>query len=234
MELSEGFYEWCGYLGVATYIGSYTALQTGFVRGRSFAYIMANLTAASLVLVSLINAYNQASALIQITWVCISLYGLARLYSQKRRLVFSPEEAAFVDRVLPQFSKYAAREFLNSGHWCKLDDGHVLTSLGKPAETLYFILSGRAKVHLHGQVFAHVEDGFVGEISVMNDCEATADVTADGSVHAFAITATALEKFCRSDDENREMLRLVLSQDTSRKLQASNAKLSGTEQVSHV
>ena len=56
-----------------------------------FAYIMANLTAASLVLVSLINAYNQASALIQITWVCISLYGLARLYSQKRRLVFSPE-----------------------------------------------------------------------------------------------------------------------------------------------
>jgi len=231
LEFSDTFFDWCGYLGVAAYIGSYTALQTGFVRGRSFAYIMANLTAASLVLISLAHAYNHASALIQITWITISLYGLARLYAQRRRLVFAPEEEAFVERVLPDFSKSAARAFLNSGYWGTLEDGDVLTRAGHPAETLYYILSGRTKVHLQGQVFAHVEDGFVGEISVMNDCDATADVTADGVVHVFAVPATALETFFRSDDEHREMLRRVLSRDTSRKLRETNAKLSRTDQA---
>jgi len=40
-----------GLLGVACYIGSYGALQSGLIGGRSYAYILGNMAAASFILI---------------------------------------------------------------------------------------------------------------------------------------------------------------------------------------
>ena len=53
-----------GIAGVAFYLGSYFALQAGFIRGSGYLYAVLNLAASSLVLVSLFNSFNVLSDLV--------------------------------------------------------------------------------------------------------------------------------------------------------------------------
>jgi len=73
-------YDSLGILGFLFYIASYALLQTRIIQGDSVSYITLNLLAAILVLISLTNHFNIASALIQISWIAISLYGLFYTY----------------------------------------------------------------------------------------------------------------------------------------------------------
>lgn len=77
-------YQIVGTIGFLTYMGSYAALQAGWLQGSGTGYTLANLLAALLVLVSLSETFNLPSALIQISWVLISLYGLARIARRGR------------------------------------------------------------------------------------------------------------------------------------------------------
>jgi len=79
------WHQMVGLSGTALYIGSYFLLQAGKIRGDSVTYSVLNLLAASLVLFSLSYKFNLASTLIQISWILISLVGLARILSQKER-----------------------------------------------------------------------------------------------------------------------------------------------------
>ena len=74
-----------GLVGVLAYMLPYVALQVGLIRGDGLVYTLSNLVAASLVLVSLTDAFNLPSALIQTTWIAVSLVGLARIARQRRR-----------------------------------------------------------------------------------------------------------------------------------------------------
>ncbi|MEL7542647.1 MAG: hypothetical protein AAGJ70_02610 [Pseudomonadota bacterium] len=67
-----------GLVGFALYMGSYFLLQIGRVDGNGLAYALANLAAASCVLVSLGEHFNLPSVLIQLSWIAISLVGIAR------------------------------------------------------------------------------------------------------------------------------------------------------------
>ncbi|OED36588.1 hypothetical protein AB833_26615 [Chromatiales bacterium (ex Bugula neritina AB1)] len=67
-----------GLLGVLLYIGSYMALQLGYLDGNSLKYSVLNGFAATFVLLSLLKDFNLASALIQLVWITISLGGMYR------------------------------------------------------------------------------------------------------------------------------------------------------------
>ena len=79
MEFTTSIYQIMGVLGFILYMMSYFLLQIGKLRGSSNGYILMNLSAASLVLISLTQHFNLASALIQISWILISFIGLFRL-----------------------------------------------------------------------------------------------------------------------------------------------------------
>ncbi len=68
-----------GVVGMVMYLGSYFMLQLGMLQSNSATYCIANMLAASLVMVSLVHDFNLASALIQISWIAISAIGLARM-----------------------------------------------------------------------------------------------------------------------------------------------------------
>ena len=68
----------CGLLGFAAYLGGFGALQFGLLDGNGKAYAWANVIGASLVLISLYDAFNLASALIQISWIIIGYVGIVR------------------------------------------------------------------------------------------------------------------------------------------------------------
>lgn len=78
------WHEFVGVAGFALYLLSYCLLQLDRVDGNSSVYARMILIAATLVLVSLYFEFNLASALIQISYIIISMIGLLKR-ARKRR-----------------------------------------------------------------------------------------------------------------------------------------------------
>jgi len=62
--------------GLSEVSGRLAALQARVLDGNGSLYCLLNILAASLVLVSLTEAFNLASILIQISWITIGLVGI--------------------------------------------------------------------------------------------------------------------------------------------------------------
>ena len=74
-----------GLLGTASVVGAYALLQTGVWKPESLAYSALNALASALLLVSLIFNFNLASLILQIVWLAISFYGIAKSLRRKSR-----------------------------------------------------------------------------------------------------------------------------------------------------
>jgi len=75
-ELS--IFDACGLVGFAAYLGGFSALQFGVLDGNGKPYAWINVLAASFVLISLYDAFNLASVLIQVSWIIIGYIGIVR------------------------------------------------------------------------------------------------------------------------------------------------------------
>ena len=84
--------EIAGLTGVAFYLGSYAALQIGLIRGNGYLYPILNGVAASLVLAGLMKDFNLSSAIIQGSWIVISIIGITRLFYIRNSIRFTADE----------------------------------------------------------------------------------------------------------------------------------------------
>lgn len=75
-----------GLLGFATYLGGFGALQFGWLDGNGKAYAWVNVIGASFVLISLYDAFNLASLLIQVSWIIIGYIGIVRRSGPDQRI----------------------------------------------------------------------------------------------------------------------------------------------------
>lgn len=226
IEADFTIYAVFGFLGVALYLGSYAALQTGYIRGQGGLYALLNLGAASCVLVSLVEAFNMSSAIIQIFWIVISIVGLTRMYLLQRRIHFSPEEAELVRGFLPNLSKSKARKFLNAGHWITGEAGTRLTEEGTPNEHLIYLAQGTATIESSDQTIAICEGpAFIGELTAISGEPATATACLNSPSLYFCINAEYLRKRVRKDSELRIHLESSFSRQMLQKLKASNRAL---------
>ena len=74
-----------GIAGCIVYVLNFFLLQVGRLCGDREAYALMQVLAASLVLVSLINAFNIAALLIQISFISIGIFGVCRKRILARR-----------------------------------------------------------------------------------------------------------------------------------------------------
>lgn len=222
---ASGLLDWVGFAGVVFYVGSYAALQAGFIRGSSYAYAGMNLIAASLVLISLSSSFNLYSAMIQVFWIAISIVGIARIFWLRHSIRFNAEERGFLDDALPDSPKAAARRLLNAGTWRDAGDGVVLTEEGKPVTQLHYIASGSARVVAGGATVAEIARGMVGEMNVLDAGPASASVIVESGARVFTVSGDALRRICRNDGEFRLFLEQSLNTATRRKLIEANARL---------
>lgn len=72
-----------GVVGFVVYLLAFGAVQCGKMDGNSLAYTLCNLIAASFVGLSLLVEFNLSSALIQISYLSISLIGVFRWVSRQ-------------------------------------------------------------------------------------------------------------------------------------------------------
>ena len=73
-----------GLLGTLLVVGSYFLMQAGRLGGTSLAYQLANIAGSTGILVSLVGGFNVSVALLQCTWIVISLYGIWRAWRARR------------------------------------------------------------------------------------------------------------------------------------------------------
>ncbi|MEO0752070.1 MAG: cyclic nucleotide-binding domain-containing protein [Pseudomonadota bacterium] len=224
-------FEWAGYLGVAFYIGSYIGLQTGFIPGVGYTYAMLNLIGAALVLVSLTLAFNLASAMIQISWIVISLVGITRIFLIRRRLHFTNEEELFIQSGLPGVPREVARKILDAGNWMTLEPGTFLTHEGHPVDHLYFISSGMAGVFVMDNEVAELHEGFIGELNVMDGGPASASVKTLLKTRVFCVSGDALRRLTKMDTHTSLYLETHLSTSTKQKLMQANLRLSASRRA---
>lgn len=76
--LGVAWYDVVGMGGVGLILLAYALLQAGRVNGDSLKYQLLNLIGALAVLVSLKYEFNLSAVLMEIAWVLVSLYGIAR------------------------------------------------------------------------------------------------------------------------------------------------------------
>ena len=120
-----------GFVGVALYLGAYAALQTGAIRGTGYTYAILNLGASALVLVSLITDFNFWSAIIQISWIVISLVGIVRYYLISNHSRITPEERRLVSNWFANIALTDTRRLLKKGIWETTDPGAVIATEGE-------------------------------------------------------------------------------------------------------
>jgi hypothetical protein len=79
------WYDWAGYLGVALVLSAFFLLQAHRLHGNGLAYQLMNVLGAIGVMLSLLfGAFNWPAFVMQLAWLLIGVYGIAR-DMQKRR-----------------------------------------------------------------------------------------------------------------------------------------------------
>ncbi|MDI3337209.1 cyclic nucleotide-binding domain-containing protein [Defluviimonas aestuarii] len=223
----DGFFEVCGFLGVALYLGAYAGLQFGLLRGSRYPYTVMNLLAAVLVLISLIASFNLWSAIIQISWIIISIVGLTRTYLLWRKTRFNNEEKELLTRKFPELSAMNARRFLDTGVWRDVGAGHVLATEGKVIGKLYYLATGTANASINGHSIGNCANGeFVGEVTCFTGAPASATLTTVSPARIFEADAEKLRALAAAEAELGLCMQQCLMRDTSAKLVAANANIS--------
>lgn len=72
-----------GVIGACVYVGGFFLLQIGLICGNSIAFALSKTTAAALVMVSLWQDFNLSAFLLQLSFFCIGIFGVAlRLFQR--------------------------------------------------------------------------------------------------------------------------------------------------------
>lgn len=78
-----GIHDVAGVIGSVIVIVAYFATQAGWFSANDPRFAWANLIGALLIIVSLTVAWNLAAFIMEIFWILISVFGLARYYTRK-------------------------------------------------------------------------------------------------------------------------------------------------------
>ncbi|MGB7206260.1 MAG: cyclic nucleotide-binding domain-containing protein [Anderseniella sp.] len=216
-------YDVIGMIGVSLYLGSYAALQTGFLRGQGYLYPAINMAAAACVLISLLSNFNLSSAIIQISWIIISIVGIFRMYYIQSRLNFSDNELLFMGDVLAGLPRERARVLLNTGIWMTAKPETILTREGERLDHFCYLASGCADIVVNGQRIATTHSGTViGDVTYLSGEPATATVQVSKQMHLLRFEADKLRDFLKKNEDIRNIMEQNLANQLRTKLIATS------------
>ncbi|MEM9205221.1 MAG: cyclic nucleotide-binding domain-containing protein [Pseudomonadota bacterium] len=173
-------------------------------------------------LASLFQTFILSSVILQVIWIGLSVFGLARLYYLNSRLKFSPDEQAFLDAAMPDLSKIDARKFLNVALVIDGEPGTRLTHEGEPISHLIYLLNGEAVVFSGGVEVARIQEGhYIGDVTYMLGEPATASVDVAKPSRYLAFEVTALRAFLEKNAAVKRRLEQSAADNLRKKLTAT-------------
>jgi len=223
--MTDQILDYLGLAGVAFYLASYALLQSGFLKGNGYPYVVMNLIAASLVLVGLQASFNMSSALIQIFWIIISIFGICRLIWLNMSIKFTPDEEHLLGLLFPSMDKVLARKFLDTAKWYDLEPGAELTTENQPVTHMTYLSSGSASVLANDKEIGTISGGLVGEINVLSGGKATATVRLNAVSRVLVFPGDALRSLSDKDRDFKIALENAMKMETGEKLRRANQRL---------
>lgn len=161
--------------------------------------------------VPVISAWN-------VLYVSVNAYMAVQLLHERRAITVPPDLRALHER---HFSALSPGEFLR---WWALGErtaleNAVLVRDGSRPDWLYFLLDGRVRVSRDGEAVTELPPGyFVGEMSLLTDDPANADVHAAGAVVVQRWPRTALADIRERDPKLWTRIQSVLGHDLVEKI----------------
>lgn len=220
----------CGIAGVVLYVGSYFGLQAGLIKGSGYLYATINTVAAIFVLLSLVDAFNLSSAIIQAVWIVIGVFGMARYYILTHKIQFTDEEQVFLDVAAPGLEKLQSRRLLDLGRWKTVMSGVELTEQGELPDHVHFFLAGSADVTVNKRkVGALGPTSLVGEIAFLGGEPATATVKVRRPSRIFSLDAAELRAHLERDSAVRLVVEARFGSQLGAKLRSTNTALAAIQ-----
>lgn len=78
------WYDWIGMLGTLMVLAAFFLLQAGRLSGTGIVYQLLNLLGAGGVMVSLLGQFNVSVFFLELAWMLVSAYGIARSFKARR------------------------------------------------------------------------------------------------------------------------------------------------------
>jgi len=160
-----------------------------------------------------------------VVFILINLYELALLLRERAQSRLPGDDAFLLRRAFEGLDDIQIAKLLRAADWRSFAVGDVITRQDAPVDALYFILSGRAKVEVDGQVLAHLESGaFIGEIAYLTGNLATAKVTIEEQARLLAFSRMRMAKVTAGDRQINGILYQVLGRDLAQKMRQANTR----------
>jgi hypothetical protein len=77
-------YDFIGNIGLVLLLGTYLLLQAEKIKSEDVKYSILNALASGLIAISLLVQFNLSAFLVEAFWFMISIYGIAKFFTQKR------------------------------------------------------------------------------------------------------------------------------------------------------
>jgi len=152
---------------------------------------------------------------------CLLLLGRA-LY-ERRQVRFSAEEKGMVDSLVVGLSHTRARHLMDQGLWLSGKEGDVLTREGEPAEHLYYLAEGEARVMSMGRQVGLLGPGdLIGELTVLSGEKASATVIVNGPARFWCAPAEDLRPYVEAHEDISRAIEHGFTSALKAKLRASN------------
>ncbi len=215
-----------GLTGLVIYLGTYGALQMGWMRADRYRFAALNILAAGLVLLGVFAHLDPGWAVVPVLWIVLSAAGLVRLWQINQLLEFTDFEREFMQTKLKSLSLREARQLLDEGRWVEGWRGQKMAQQGEEIGKLYYLSRGEADIIVDGAPVARIGAGsFIGELTVLEGGPANASVVLSRPSTFFEIPSQNLRALADAYPDLRAHLQKSLLDDTQAKLLKTNASL---------
>lgn len=212
-----------GVFGAGLYILNYFLLQIGIVRGTGVLYPVLVIIAAGCVLISMVDEFNLAGSIIQLSYISISVIGLLRGYLSRHLVRFSEAERQFIAHHLETLKSHQARRLLDTASLQEFQTGDILIEEGKSTDFLGYVLSGRTTILKNGQVINECgSDEILGELTFNLGLPATATVIATEPTECLVFDNIGLSRLLRRNRHIDDALKAAHFRHARQKLLSSN------------
>ncbi len=163
-----------------------------------------------------------SAVLWQSAFVAINGVNLAWLLREQQPVPLTDEQEHLHNLVFRALTHRQLLRLVDLGKWKEAEPGEVLIRSGAAPEHLLLIVQGQADVYVEGELIAQLVHGrFAGEMGLLSDEVASADVLAVGPIRYLSWKSSDLRKLMADSALFEKYLPGILGHDMATKLRAT-------------
>ncbi|MDF1762888.1 MAG: cyclic nucleotide-binding domain-containing protein [Oleibacter sp.] len=172
--------------------------------------------------------HNLVGVFWEVLLCTVNVVQLALLWHRDRRAKFSEEDAMLITNFLKGGTPGGRRMLLDLGQWQDLTPGTQLTSKGKRPSHLTYLASGRAQFGVEDRILGEIgPEHFIGEMSLMGDGLASADVFIIAESRVWQIDRDRLENLRAINPDLFRIIEAAITLNLRAKILLSNTTSQG-------